>query len=162
MPPRPRIEPPPDARATTVRHRVPFYETDAMGIVHHANYVRFLELARLEWMDEHDRPYAHYMDRGYHIITTAVALRYHRPARFDDVLEITTWLQSVQGVRLCMAYALHCGKALLASGTSEHAFVDREGRPRRLPADVRETFAQLAQEATRPGGPRRTGSTSGS
>ena len=38
--------------ATTIMHRVPFFETDAMGIVHHANYVRYLELARVAWMDE--------------------------------------------------------------------------------------------------------------
>jgi acyl-CoA thioester hydrolase len=36
-----------------VQHRVPFYETDAMGVVHHANYVKYLELARIAWLDEH-------------------------------------------------------------------------------------------------------------
>ena len=39
-----------------LHHRVQFFETDAMGIVHHANYVRYLEMARIEWMDLHDRP----------------------------------------------------------------------------------------------------------
>ena len=56
--------PPPGATASSVRHHVPFFETDAMGIVHHANYVRFLELVRVVWMDEHDRPYREYAMRS--------------------------------------------------------------------------------------------------
>ena len=47
-------QPPAGATTSTVRHRVPFYETDAMAIVHHANYVRYFELARVVWLDEHD------------------------------------------------------------------------------------------------------------
>ena len=51
-----------------------------MGIVHHANYVRYLELARIVWMDEHDRPYREYMADGLHFSTTRVDLRYVRSA----------------------------------------------------------------------------------
>ena len=47
------LAPPQGIPVTRHRHRVPFYETDAMGLVHHSNYVRFLELARIRWMDEH-------------------------------------------------------------------------------------------------------------
>ena len=49
-----------------MRHRVPFYETDAMGIVHHANYVKYLELARVVYLEEHDRSYRDYMAEGLH------------------------------------------------------------------------------------------------
>ena len=40
---------------------MPFYETDAMGVVHHSNFVRYLELARVAWLDAHDRPYVEYV-----------------------------------------------------------------------------------------------------
>ncbi|HTY16872.1 MAG TPA: thioesterase family protein [Myxococcota bacterium] len=122
------------ARATT-RHRVAFYETDAMGIVHHANYVRFLEEARVVWMDEHDRPYREYAAEGLHFATTAVELRYLRSAVFDDVLAITTWPEWVRGASLRMAYEIRRGDELLAAGASEHAMVDLDGRPRRIPAE---------------------------
>src|SRR5215472_10869055 len=90
------------AKTSTVVHRVPFYETDAMGVVHHANYVRYLELARIVWMDEHDRPYREYVAEGLHFATTMVNMRFLRPAQFDDLVEITTWLDWVRRATLRM------------------------------------------------------------
>ena len=83
----PRAQPPPEkAVVTTIRHRVPFYKTDAMGVVHHSNFVRYFELARVAWLDEHDRPYARYVEEDLHFATTRVEASYHKSARFDDVL----------------------------------------------------------------------------
>ena len=85
-------------------HRVPFYETDAMGIVHHANYVRWLELARIVWMDEHDRPYREWMEQGFHFATTRVEVGYRRAAVFDDRVAVAVWLEWVAGASLAMVY----------------------------------------------------------
>ncbi len=117
---------------TTVRHRVPFYETDAMGIVHHANYVRYLEIARVAWMDEHDRPYKAYVADGYHFSTTRVEFDYKRTAAFDDIVEITTWLEWVGGASLAMAYELKRGDDLIGVGSTEHALVDLDHGALRL------------------------------
>jgi acyl-CoA thioester hydrolase len=135
--------------ATTIRHRVPFYETDAMGIVHHANYVRYLELARIAWMDEFDRPYREYVSDGFHFSTTRVEFDFKRSASFDDVIEITTWLAWVRGVSLAMQYELRRGDDVLGVGMTEHALVDGEGRPSRIPADHRERLRQLSAGAER-------------
>ena len=124
------------ARSTS-SHRVAFYETDAMGIVHHANYVRFFEEARVVWMDEHDRPYREYAAEGLHFATTGLELRYHRSAAFDDVLAIATWLEWVRGASLRMGYEIRRGAELVASGATEHALVDLAGRPRRIPPERR-------------------------
>jgi len=134
---RPLAEPPAGAACSALRHRVAFYETDAMGIVHHANYVRFFELARVVWMDEHDRPYREYAAEGLHFATTALELRYHRSAAFDDVLAVTTWLEWVRRASLRMGYRIHRAGALVVSGASEHAMVDLEGRPRGIPPERR-------------------------
>jgi acyl-CoA thioester hydrolase len=128
---------PPDAKVTLVHHRVPFYETDAMGIVHHSNYVRYLELGRIRWLDEHDRPYRDYVAAGHHFATTRVEIDYLRSAAYDDVVEIRTWLEAVRGASLRMAYQLHGPGGLLAIAATEHALVDLEGRPRRLPREHR-------------------------
>jgi acyl-CoA thioester hydrolase len=135
---------PPAALASAVRHRVPFYETDAMGIVHHANYVNYLELARVAWMDEHDRPYREYVAEGLHFATTHVELDYRRSAAFDDVIEISTWMEWVRGASLRMAYSVHRGQEILAVGATEHALVDLDGRPRRIPKERRERLAKQA------------------
>ena len=129
----------------TYRHRVPFYETDAMGIVHHANYVRYLELARIAWMDEHDRPYREYVRDGLHFSTTRVDLRYLRSAGFDDLLDVTTWLEWVGGASLCMGYEIDRADARIAEGITEHAMVDPSGRPRRIPAERRAALSALAR-----------------
>lgn len=134
---------------TTFHHRVPFYETDAMGVVHHANYVRYLELARIAWMDDHDRPYREYVAEGFHFSTTRVEVDYRRPAVFDDVVEVTTWLDWVRGASLAMRYELKRGPDLLATGATEHALVDTAGRPCRIPAEYRGRLAALAANGTK-------------
>lgn len=104
-----------------------------MGIVHHSNYVRFFEQARVVWMDEHDRPYREYAAEGLHFATTSIELHYRRSARFDDVLAVTTWVEWVRRASLRMAYEIRRGEELVASGASEHAMVDLDGRPRGIP-----------------------------
>ncbi|MEB2344250.1 MAG: thioesterase family protein [Deltaproteobacteria bacterium] len=134
---RPVLLAPAGAASSTLEHRVAFYETDAMGVVHHSNYVRFLELARVVWMDEHDRPYREYAAQGLHFATTAVELRYHRSAGFDDLLAVTTWMEWLRRASLRMAYEIRRAGTLVASGATEHAMVDLEGRPRGIPPERR-------------------------
>ena len=71
---------------------MPFYETDAMGVVHHANFVKYLELARIAWLDEHEQPYRVYIEADRQLATIRVELDYQRAARFDDRVEICAWL----------------------------------------------------------------------
>jgi acyl-CoA thioester hydrolase len=138
MPPTPTPEPPAAAATSSLQHRVPFYETDAMGIVHHANFVNYLELARVVFMDEHDRPYRDYMAAGLHFATTHLEIDYRRPLHFDDRVEISTWLVELRGASLRMAYVLRCHGEVVASAATEHALVDESGRPRRIPVDHRQ------------------------
>jgi acyl-CoA thioester hydrolase len=138
--------PPPGAKASSIRHRVAFYETDAMGVVHHANYVRYLELARVVWLDEHDVPYAKVVEQGIHYATTRVEVDYHRALRFDDVIEISTWIEWVRGASLRMAYALRCRDEVIATAATEHAAVDLQGRLRRLPRERVERLRSLVSQ----------------
>lgn len=124
--------------ASTVRHSVAFYETDAMGIVHHSNHVRFLELARVRFMADYDRPYLEYVALGYHMPVTRVAVSYKKPCRFADEIDITCWLAWARHASLGFAYRLTVSGQLVATGESDHAVIDREGRPQRLPATMRE------------------------
>lgn len=138
--------PPPGVRTTRYLHRVPFYETDAMGLVHHANYVRYFELARIRWMDEHHRPYREYVAEGLHFATTRVEVDYLRGLRFDDEVEIAVWLAWVRGASLRMEYALRAQGSLVSRGATEHAMVDTSGRVRRIPEAQRRAMAGIAAE----------------
>jgi acyl-CoA thioester hydrolase len=122
---------------------VPFYETDAMGIVHHSNHVRYYELGRIAFLEQHDQPYEQYVASGMHFATTRVEVDYHHPARFADVVEITVWAEAVRFASLRMAYVLRVGDHVIATGATEHAAVDESGKVRRLPKDRRKALLAL-------------------
>ena len=132
-----------------MHHRVPFYETDAMGVVHHSNYVRYLELARIRWMDEHHRSYREYVADRQHFATTHVEVDYYRPAAFDDEISVTAWLEWIRGASLRMAYRLTTPKGLIASGATEHALVDLAGRVQRISREERERLAGISASSGR-------------
>lgn len=134
---------PEQATVSRLEHRVSFFETDAMKVVHHSNYVRYFELGRVVWLDEHDEPYVRYLERDVHYATTKAHAEFHRSARFDDVLEVNTWLEWVRGASLRMAYLINLEDTLIASGWTEHAAVSGEGKIRRIPKANRERLSKL-------------------
>ncbi len=135
----PSIPPPPPAGTcqTTIVRRVPFHETDAMGVVHHANYLRYCEEARVQWLEENDQPYLWYVEHDLHFAVTRVELDYHASARFYDRLEIKTWVEAIRGASLRMGYRIARGDEILVTGATEHAAVNGEGRVRRIPKERR-------------------------
>jgi acyl-CoA thioester hydrolase len=119
---------------------VAFYETDAMGVVHHSNFVRYLELSRTAWLEVHDRPYTHYVDLGIHLATTRVEVDYLRSLRFADEVAVCTWIEWIRHASMRMAYTLHSRDELVATAATEHAAVDTEGRVRRIPRERRDSL----------------------
>ena len=124
-------------------YRVAFFDTDAMRIVHHANYVRWFEFARIEWMDTHHVPYRRYVEQGLHFATTRVEVDYAKPARFDDRVAIVAWLGALGGASLTMHYRVERDGERLVSGRTEHACIDDEGRVRRIPRERREMLKSV-------------------
>jgi acyl-CoA thioester hydrolase len=120
--------------ADTYRHRVLYGDTDQMGIVYYGNYLRFFEGARNEWIRSHGLSYAQIESRGIMLPVMDVAVRYHRPARYDDLLEIPVAVTHTR-VRIRFDYVVHRTgeKAALCSGHSVHACVNKDGRPTRAP-----------------------------
>ncbi len=133
-----KLSPPAGAAITRVAHTVAFYETDAMGIVHHSNYVRFLEHARVRFLVEHAEPYAEYVRQGYHVPVTRVEVQYQRACRFAEELTIICWLAWARHASLGFAYQFHVGSTLAGVATTDHAIITLDGRPTRLPDKLRE------------------------
>ena len=138
MAPKPKLTPPDGALITRAIHTVAFYETDAMGVVHHSNYVRFLEHARVQFLAEHDRPYQDIVRDGFHVPVTRIAVSYHWPCRFADKVEVSCWLAWARHASFGFAYSLRVGERTVASAESDHAIVDLEGRPIRIPEPMRQ------------------------
>jgi acyl-CoA thioester hydrolase len=121
-----------------IQIRVRYAETDRMGLLHHANYLVYFEQARTELLRERGATYKDMEDRGYLLVLTRVEVRYRKPARYDDVLTVRTFVERVTFVRIDHRYEVHCDGQLLAEGSSTLACVDREGRPQALPDFLRE------------------------
>jgi acyl-CoA thioester hydrolase len=131
-----KLSPAPGIPRSVYVHTVAFYETDGMGIVHHSNHVRFLELARVAFLGEHDQPYTAYVAQGFHVPVIRVDVSYYRPCRFADQVAITCWLNGARNASLRFAYRLEVEGQLAGCAITEHAIVDREGRPVRIPPSM--------------------------
>ena len=127
---------------------VRFAETDAQGIAHHASFVVWLEVARIAWLAEHAGGYRSIQAQGIEALTTAVEVRYHRAARFDDRLTIWVRCVDLRGARFRYEYAVERlgsdGAAeLLALGSTSHAIVAAAThQPIRLPQSFLDAAAR--------------------
>jgi acyl-CoA thioester hydrolase len=136
---------PTNVHKTTIEVEVRYAETDQMGVVHHANYVVWLELARTRLCEASGFHYAEIEAMGYFLMVTGVALRYRRPARYGDIVQVDCWTEELMSRGVRFGYEVKKGGELLATGTSDHIWVERSsGRPCRPPESLRGIFEQLA------------------
>jgi len=124
--------------AVTVRYA----ETDMMGVVYHANYLPWFEIGRTALLKEIGIAYRDLETAGYRLPVLELSAKYLRPARYDDTVEVITVLREKPLVRIRLEYEVKRGEELLATGTTVHAFIDREGGIVRPPAWVIERFAE--------------------
>ena len=121
----------------SVEIRVIFGDTDQMGVVYHSNYLRWFEASRGGFLRARGRSYAELEALGWGLPVVEAHVVYRRPARYDDLVKITPRLEWVRPASFRFAYQAQRGEELLAEGWTVHACIDREGRPRRLPDEVR-------------------------
>lgn len=109
--------------------RVRYKDTDAMGITYYANYLVWFEVGRTEWLRSLGPSFSELLQSDLFIPVIKVSCRYKAPARFDDELTVITWIDSLRGVRVTFNYEIRRGEQILALGSTEHAFVNAQGRP---------------------------------
>ena len=120
-------------------HRVQYYETDMMGVVHHANYIHWMEEARIDFMDRLGFPYAAMEARGVVSPVKAVSLEYKAPCTFGDVVGVTVTVASFNGVVMRIRYVMEKANGEIAcEASSEHVFLNREGRFVRMKREMPE------------------------
>jgi acyl-CoA thioester hydrolase len=130
---------------------VRYAETDQMGVVHHANYVVWFELARTRLCALSGYHYADIEKMGYLLMVTGVEVRYRRPARYGETVRVVCWGERLASRGVRFAYEVFKpgdGDAkddLLATGATDHIWVETAtGRPARTPEPLREPFRRLA------------------
>lgn len=112
-------------------HKVQYYETDQMGIVHHSNYIRWFEEARTEWMDNIGFSYAKMEEEGLIVPVLSVDCQYKTMSKYGETVEIELAVSAFTGVRLTFSYRIYdqATKELRAIGESKHAFLNHDYRP---------------------------------
>ena len=112
-------------RKTTIEYRVPYADTDQMGVVYYGNYLTLFERARNELMRACGYTYKQCEAEGWALPVTHAEVNYRRPARYDDLLEVTAWCAAHRGVRLEIACEVRVKGAeeILVSGFTRHCFV---------------------------------------
>ena len=123
-------------------YQIIFGDTDQMGVVYYANYLRFFEGSRAAYWRACGRTHKDLDDWGVALPVVEAQCRYRKPARYDDDLEVRTTGELLSPVRVQFSYEVvrAADSATLATGTTVHATLDSSGRPCRLPNRVRTLF----------------------
>lgn len=120
-------------REHEIEIRVRYQETDAMGVLHHANYLTYFEMGRTELLRAEGFDYRRVEEAGAFLVIARISCSYRRPARYDDVLRLRTTLVRISPAKIEHAYQLFRGDELLAEAESTLACVDRQGQLQRVP-----------------------------
>jgi acyl-CoA thioester hydrolase len=123
--------------------RVRYAETDQMGVVYYANYLVWFEVGRTELLRRLGWSYREMEAAGFSLPVIEAACTYHRPARYDDELEIRASGRLLSPVRMEFTYEVRrvADDLVAATGRTVHAALDNDGKPCRLPSRIREVFA---------------------
>jgi acyl-CoA thioester hydrolase len=123
--------------------RVRYAETDQMGVVYYAHYFAWFEVARADWLRARGWTYREMEESGVLLPVIEAHCEYRRPARYDDEIEVRAEGRLASPARIAFAYRVHVkGDADPAAvGRTVHAAVGVDGKPRRLPARVRQALA---------------------
>ena len=120
--------------SSSTKIRVRYEETDQMGVVYHAKYFNWFEVARVQLLDEIGIPYKELEKEGYFLPVLSCSAIFKHPAHFDDRLIIKLEISLASLLRLKVAYEVWRKDLMIATGTTQHAFISKDGKVIRPPA----------------------------
>lgn len=129
--------------AMIYQRMVHYYETDQMGIVHHSNYIRYFEEARLDMLEQIGMPYAAVEEMGLLIPVLSVECHYNKPLLFGETFEISSRLVQYDGIKMQFEYEINVGGEPRTKGNSRHCFLDKEMKPVRMKREFPELYHKL-------------------
>ena len=134
----------------SVEFRADYIDTDAMGVIHHASYLRYFEKARVEWMRAMGHPYRKIEGEGYMLPLKDCRMKYFKPLYFDDLVEVVVSLGEMGHATVELEYEVKSGGELKASGATHHVLCkakelengERKFVPVRIPKEWRTLWQQ--------------------
>jgi acyl-CoA thioester hydrolase len=127
-------------------YRVIYGDTDQMGVVYYANYLRWFEKGRSELLRQIGLPYKSVEEQGFHFPVTEVSCRYLNSARYDEMVLIQTQLTSIGRASLNFGYTIikEIDDSPLAVGSTKHACIGADGRIARIPSALAKRLAEAS------------------
>lgn len=112
-------------------HKVHYYETDKMGITHHSNYIRWMEEARVDYLEKIGWGYDKLEELGIGSPVIGIKCDYKNSTRFNDNIEIEVKIKEYKGVRMTISYEMKNKETdqIVLIGESKHCFTNQEGKP---------------------------------
>lgn len=126
-------------------HQAQYYETDQMGIIHHSNYIRWMEEARIAYMDELGFPYRKVEESGIMSPVLSVQCDYKSMTRFGDRVAVEVRLASFKGVKYSISYVMRDEETgeVRAVGSSSHCYLRKDGRPANIKKELPELYEKI-------------------
>lgn len=127
------------------RHKVQYYETDGMRVVHHSNYIRFMEEARCDLMEQMGYSYSRLESMGFFVPVLSASCDYKQMTRFGETLVIGVEVTALSPTRMTIQYEMRddATGSLRATGETHHCFLSSAGRPISLKREAPEAFEYL-------------------
>ena len=134
-----------EGRYTEYERRINYYETDKMGIVHHSNYIRFFEEARLDMMKKVGLDYFTMEEAGIIFPVLFVDCKYIKALHFDEDIVIQTKLTKYNGIKMEVAYEVYRKESdkVCTRGTTGHCFLAPDMKPIRMKREFPEIYHKL-------------------
>ena len=128
-------------------HEAKYYETDQMGIIHHSNYIRWMEEARVDFFNQIGISYKKMEEMGIISPVLEVKCKYERMVRFGDVISIQIKVEKYTGVKLVLSYEMvnTSDNAVCTKAESSHCFLNKENKLISLKKEYPEIHKLLAK-----------------
>lgn len=123
-----------------------YYETDQMGIIHHSNYIRWMEEARIDMLEQMGYPYRRFEEMGYMSPVLRAECDYKKSVKFDDEVRIKVVVKELGRVKFTLGYEIYNmsgGGELSACGATTHCFIKKSGRPVMIDREMPEFMAAM-------------------
>jgi acyl-CoA thioester hydrolase len=135
----------PDAPTHEIQFRVRYGETDRMGVVYHAEYLVWCEMGRTEYIRSRGMSYAEMERRGVPLVVARAGIRYHAPARYDDMIRVSTVLSELGSRGLTFEYLITNADSgqRLASASTTLVALDATGKAVTIPLDIRTLLGRV-------------------
>ena len=129
------------------KREINYYETDKMQVVHHSNYIRYLQECRMDFMRQIGFDYAKMEQSGIMVPVLSVSCNYKNPARFGETICIVPKVERMHGVKYEMSYRIYSEdfSVLHNEAASSHCFVDLDFKPIRLKKEYPELYNRMTE-----------------